>query len=208
MTKFSEVEKKCALCREESTQRIFTSTNAFGSLDLDMRPPEMERSTINLWIETCPSCGYCVSDISKRIEKASEVVRGNTYQQQLNNPEFPKLANKFLCFSLILESVDNYAGAGWSSVYAAWACDDAGSSALKEASKNGSIERFTNAAKKCRIRAATLFQKARENDQSFAEEVGVEEALMVDLPRRAGRFESALRICEEGLKKKPKKNNL
>lgn len=51
----------------------------------------------------------------------------------------------------------------------------------------------------------TLLQKAKEKGQEFAKEVGEEESIMVDLLRRSGQFELALKICEDGLKKKPGK---
>jgi hypothetical protein len=262
VTTIKEVEKKCALCGKESKQIVLVSTNTFGSPDLDTRPPEMERSTIGCWIHSCLWCGYCATDISEGIEKASEIVRSYAYQQQLHNPRFPDLANEFLCFSLILESVGYYADAGWPSVHAAWACDDEGNDLIKtlkiletkcekkeeikvekimkalkitglkieerkveeiievlkplekrgrkEEEKKKCLSAFgelalslVGAAKECRIRAATLLLKARENGQSFAEQAGAEEALIVDLLRRAGQFEAALRICDEGFKKKP-----
>jgi len=190
MTTIYEVEKKCAVCGKSNKYNQIGSTNAFGSPDLDTRPPEMERSTIDMWVQTCPSCGYCAPDISKRLKKSLEVVRSDSYQQQLNNPEFPKLANAFLCFSLIQESAGEYAKAGWACIHAAWACDDAGSDA---------------GAQKCRQKAVILLQKAKENGQRFAEQLGGEEALMVDLLRRSKQFELALKTCEDGLQKNPEK---
>ncbi len=190
MTTIYQVEKECAVCGKSNKYTEIGSTNTFGPLDLDTRPPEMVRSTISEWIQRCPECGYCAPDISERLEKASEIVHSDLYRQQLNNPEFPELANAFLCFSLIQESAGKYADAGWACIHAAWACDDAGSDA---------------SAQKCRKKAVTLLQKAKENGQKFAEQTGVEEAIMVDLLRRSGQFELALRICEDGLKKKPDK---
>lgn len=190
MTTIYEEKKKCAVCGKTSEHTGIGSTNAFGSPDLDTRPPKMKRSTIDMWIQTCPSCGYCAPNISERIEKASEVVRSDSYQQQLNNPEFPKLANAFLCFSLIQESAGDYAGAGWASIHASWACDDAGSYV---------------AAQKCRKKAVTLLQKAKEKGQRFAEQAGAEEAMMVDLLRRSGQFELGFRTCDDGLKKNPER---
>jgi uncharacterized protein (DUF2225 family) len=181
-----EKTKKCAVCGKTSKHMVITSTSAFGSPDLDTRPPEPKRSSIVWWIQSCPSCGYCAPDISEHIEKACEVVRSDPYRQQLNSPEFPKLANAFLCYSLIQESLGKYASGGWASIYAAWACDDAGLDA---------------GAQKCRKRALILLRRARENDQEFAEQAGAEEAIMVDLLRRSGQFELALKACDDGLKK-------
>jgi len=150
----------------------------------------MARSTIDMWVQKCPSCGYCAPDISERIKKSSEVVHSDSYQQQLNSQEFPKLANSFLCFSLIQESAGEYAKAGLASIHAAWVCDDADSDA---------------GSQKCRKKAVTLLEKAKENGQRFAEQAGLEEAIMVDLLRRSGQFELALNTCEYGLKKNPER---
>ncbi|MBS3921175.1 MAG: DUF2225 domain-containing protein [Deltaproteobacteria bacterium] len=187
MTQIYKKEFKCALCGNLSTHEAIISTNTLGWPDLDTRPSEMARSTINAWIQMCPSCGFCAPDISEEVAKAAKVVQGNVYREQLENPDYPKLANSFLCWSLIQEISEQFSDAGWASVHAAWACDDRGSI------KSGQL---------CRMRAAHLFLRAREKGQKFAKGVGTEEALILtDILRRADRFEEALTICEEALTK-------
>lgn len=190
MTTIFPIKQKCAICGKRSEHPMLGSTNEFGSRDLDTRPPELARSTISMWIQNCPSCGYCAPDISKAKSKASELVESNIYRKNLKNPDLPDLANYFLCWSLIQENAEDYANAGWASIHAAWACDDFGND------KN---------AKSCRMRAVAMLQKAKEKGQKFAENTGAEYALMVDLLRRSGQLDLALSTCEEGLKKKPKK---
>jgi hypothetical protein len=146
------------------------------------------RSTIYTWIQTCPSCGYCAPDVSEPMEQAQDVIKTDAYQQQLKNQEFPKLANRFLCYSLIQERAGNFAKAGWSGINAAWACDDNGSS---------------SSAVKCRENAIRLLNSAKEHSQSFAKQDGGEEALISDLLRRSNQFEEAAKICEVGLSKGP-----
>jgi hypothetical protein len=53
------------------------------------------------------------------------------------------------------------------------------------------------------MRAVSLFGKAKENNQQFIEQG--EEALMVDLLRRAKQFEMAQSMCDDGITKKPDK---
>ena len=48
----------CAICGTEFEYTGIASTNAFGPTDLDTQPPEMERSTIDAWVQRCPQCGY------------------------------------------------------------------------------------------------------------------------------------------------------
>ena len=132
------------------------------------------------------------------------------------------LANHFLCYSLILESSGEFGKAGWASVHAAWACDDKqkgdsyrppeGINPDEEGAlivpvpgqklpKNGHGQ--ADASQNCRKRAIALFLRARENDQSFATENGVEEAVLADLYRRSGNFLEAMDICRVGLEKDP-----
>ena len=190
MTTIGSIKKKCAICGKISKHSEILSTNVLGSPDLDTRPPNMERSTIFTWVQRCPWCGYCASDISKRIREAENIIHSVSYKQQLNNSAFPELANSFLCFSLILENVGNYAGAGWECIHAAWSCDDAN---------------LNTCAQSCRKKAVILLQKAREKGQSFAKRTGAEETIMADLLRRSGQFELALKVCNDGLKKNPEK---
>ena len=57
MTTQSAEECTCAVCGRVSMQGVIMSTNAFGSPDLDLRPPPMERFTIDHWVQECPHCG-------------------------------------------------------------------------------------------------------------------------------------------------------
>lgn len=188
MTTCRVEERTFFVCGEVSEHRVLQSTSAFGSSDLDTRPPYPQRYSIDMWVQRCSSCGHCAPDISEGNSDASTVVQSDSYQKQLENLDFPQLANYFLCWSLIQESLDNSRGAAWGCIHAAWACDDADNDI---------------AAQSCRKRAVTLLRKAQEKGQSFAKQEGGEEALTVDLLRRSGQFELASRMCEEGLKKNP-----
>ena len=73
MSRIISITKKCVLCDREYEYRELASTNAFGACDLDLRPPEMKRSTMPLWVEECPFCGYISSDVSKLPVDATEI---------------------------------------------------------------------------------------------------------------------------------------
>ena len=190
MTTLNEEKKECTICGTSSIHMEIISTKALGSSDLDARPPEPERSSIDYWIQRCPACGYCAPDISKGDKEISNIILSDPYKKQLKNPEFPDLANSFLCWALILEEESQFKIAGWTVVKAVWACDDAGNN---------------DAAQACRKRAVSLLHKAREKGQWFADHAGTEEALIVDLLRRSGQFELALSMCDERLEKEPEK---
>jgi len=191
MTLMYSKKKKCAVCRKRSKYSLLKSTNASGYIDLDTRKPEMERSTIDLWVQRCSSCGYCAPDISERMLNAKIIVQSDSYKKQLNDPEFPRLANSFLCCSIIQENTEEYTDVGWSNIYAAWACDDAD---LIIQSQN------------CRAKAVVLLQKAKENEQMYAPDTISEVVIMVDLLRRSCQFEKALKLSEKELKNNPEKS--
>ncbi|CAF0960319.1 unnamed protein product [Didymodactylos carnosus] len=65
MVTFSEEIKRCENCQQKSQQTILNSYTTFGSPDLDLRPPSMERETIWMWIQHCPHCGYCSTHIQR-----------------------------------------------------------------------------------------------------------------------------------------------
>ena len=50
MTTLDERTSTCAICGGRSKQTVVASTNARGSPDLDLRPPEMQRSTMPYWV--------------------------------------------------------------------------------------------------------------------------------------------------------------
>lgn len=181
MTTLHQKKAQCAVCGTEAEYTEIRSTNSFGSPDLDMRPPEMKRSTIFAWIQRCPGCGYCAPDVSKATSKTPSVVRSPEYVRQLADSTFPELANSFLCKSLLDVESAGYSEAAWSLIHAAWACDDA--------MKN--IQ-----ARTCRSNAADMIGNAVENGQNITDQDGLDTAIRVDLLRRAGRLDEARQLIQ------------
>lgn len=190
MTTFANVQRTCAVCGHTAEHTVLMSTSAFGAPDLDTRPPPLARLTLPMQIQACPACGYCAPDVSEALPEAAAEVARPEYQAQLRQPDFPYLANLFLCWSRIAEAAGRYAEAGWAVVRAAWACDDEGPSRA-------------GAAVKCRDRAIVLFEQARQQREPFAHEPGAEEAILADLLRRSGRFDEAQTMAEAGLARQP-----
>ncbi len=139
MTRWLQKAVRCGVCNAEGEYPMLASTNEFGSADLDMRPPEMRRSTMRGWVQRCHQCAYCAPDLSEGPAIASEVITSPAYCQQRENEAYPELANSFLCWSLIGKAADLDAEAGWAAVNAAWVCDDA---------------EAPSAADQCRLRAS------------------------------------------------------
>lgn len=192
MTTIAETETTCALCGARSTHPMIASTSTFGASDLDTRPAEVVRSSLCFWVAVCPTCGYAggpslawpAESFHEGSRRAIErCLRSATYRRQRRDPSFPDLANRFLCRALIEERIGDHSRAGWSTLHAAWACDDAGEAA---------------AAVRCRLLAAERFQEERAEGGEFAEPE-TEQAIIAETLRRAGRHAEAVEVCDEVL---------
>ena len=180
MTMLASDSVRCGNCGASSEHTVLMSTNAFGSPDLDLRPPEMKRSTMDTWLQLCPQCGYCAPDLSQSPADPA-VLRSAAYRAALRSADFPELARRFLAYALTA-GVSDPAAAAHAYLQAAWVCDDAG--------------RGEQAAK-CRRQSAAWFRQCKP----FAsDEQGVGTgAVLVDVLRRGGQFAEATGECQAAL---------
>ncbi len=137
-----------------------------------------------IWLAPEPPTDSRSHSSTERRDFLQSVVQGEQYRAQLHDRRFPKLANSFLCGSLIDEAGGRYVEATFGAMYAAWACDDA--------------PKFKG-ARECRARAVELIQKASGRSQAFGIGLQSREALLVDALRRTGNFDSAFATCQEAL---------
>jgi len=179
--------KTCFVCGQKANYEFLGSTNKFGSPDLDLRPPEMYRSTMHTWIQCCDNCGYCCPDISDGFFGVDSVINSSKYKSQKANQTIPELANQFLCWAIIPESEDDFVMAGWAAVYAAWNCDD---------------RKRVSVAKECREKTLSLFHNVKKQGKNFAADEVSENLVLVDLLRRSSQFEVAQAMCEKTMKHK------
>lgn len=177
MTTLGLQNVNCRNCDQGSEQNIVLSTNACGSPDLDLRPPEMQRSTMHTWLQRCPYCGFCAPDLSEgECDKA--LVDSPGYRAILDNPRFPELARRFKARALPVGGSDREEAAHLH-LCAAWACDDEG---------------LEGPAIECRRAAAAgLEQQKPFEDSAPGLTWG---AVLVDVLRRAGQFEQASSECD------------
>ena len=173
MSTIHDFHRTCAVCGATHRYRILTSTNAFGSPDLDLRPPQMKRGTMPLWVQECPSCGYTAEDVSDPTRIPREYLQSEAYRScggiRFENP----LAGRFFRQHLILLWEQKHTKAFFAVLHAAWVCDDA--------------EDRENAVR-CRDIAAELLEMcilpaAREEAYLL---------LYADVLRRAGHFEKLI----------------
>lgn len=184
MTTYMDKEMQCACCGTQTSILALGSTNAFGSPDLDLRPPPMERDTMGQWVTSCPSCGYCASDIKEIEPKAKLVVTSPDYRALINSGMDP-LVSKFRRQAMIADALDDLTTAAHALKHAAWAADDA---------KNDPV------ATESRILAAEKFGLLKNGIGWPASDVGTLEAVTTDLWRRAERWDNARWWANEGLR--------
>lgn len=168
--------RTCAVCREVSAFRVMGSTSIFGSYDLDLRAPPLKRHTMSLWLQDCPECGYINHSVEDLVPDAAAVVRSPEFQELRVDAVAPPLVSAFKRHALIV-SVDPIE-AGWSLLHAAWVYDD--------------LEQ-QDGARECREGCADLWAGV----DWPSDEPGVRnQAVLVDVLRRAGHFEEADALIE------------
>ena len=182
MTTMYEKKVQCCVCGEKSNHKVVRSSYSHGSSDLDTRPSEMMRSTIYYSIQRCPSCGYCASDLSECSSKVKDHVESKEYQNIIGNKAIPKVAASFLALSYEKQQTHQYSESAWAAIHAAWICDD----------KNKQ-----KASKECRKKAISMIESANAHSQKMGDQAGATEVLTIDLMRRAGMFDQALKLAED-----------
>ena len=168
-------KSKCAICGVENEYRILTSTNTFGGgPDLDLRPAEMQRSTMHLWVHECPNCGYVSGDVSDPTNITADFLKTPEFLSCDDTDFKSDLAARFYKYYTINVADQNPLDAFYAILHAAWASDD----------KND-----VDNAKQCRNLALPLVDELIKEGGDREETYSLMKA---DLLRRSGRFEELL----------------
>ena len=174
---------KCAVCGNESEQRVIGSTNAFGSPDLDLRPPEMQRSTMPYWVQRCPECGYCNYSLKEKTSVDKAYLSSKEYTALFADIPEDSLAASFIRQARIAEKDKSYNNAMHAYLHAAWCCDDKGNS---------------EGAKQCRLLALKVLDANYKDIVKSSDEDTIT-CMKADMLRRAGKFEEAQAAAEKRL---------
>lgn len=173
MTTMRERTYKCSVCGSKRNYRILTSTNSFGSMDLDTRRPGMMRNTMHLWIHECPECGYVAEDVNDKTSVSREYLNSIEYRKCDGIRFRSGLAKRFYKHYLISMQDKKLDQAMWACLYAAWASDDA---------------KDNSSAKACRKQCVKLLNRIiKKNDK--AEDLYI---LKCDILRRMGCFKMVI----------------
>lgn len=121
MTMIEPIEVECPICKTNFEIYILMSTNTMGSPDLDLRPSEMQRSTMNTWVHECPSCGYVAVDFDQKPSVTGEFIESEFYQGcdgfDFKNPLSRRFYRQHLLEAYDFEKFHAL-------LHCAWACDD------------------------------------------------------------------------------------
>lgn len=112
------------MCGKESEFSVLTSTNCFGSPDLDLRPAQMQRSTMNLWVQRCPECGFVSEQVSDSCKVTKDFIESCDYINSDGCQFKSFLADAFYKQYMILLESKKHVDAYSALLHCAWACDD------------------------------------------------------------------------------------
>jgi hypothetical protein len=124
MTAIQSGHVQCACCREHSAQALPPASNEFGARDLDHRPPETVRSTMESWLQECPHCGYVAADLGQAEDSDRKMVRTDRYQVLRHGPYVSRLSGRFLLRAVLDSLGGKRERAFASTLCAAWDADD------------------------------------------------------------------------------------
>ncbi len=181
MTTYLEQQQTCCLCGTENDCSVLGSTNSMGSPDLDLRPAPMERQTMHAWFQECKSCHYVSVDLAAESDNARTIVDSQDYQSLLANSDQPEVARRFALCSLL--NAHDREIAGTALLRAAWVCDDEAKAELAKSYRSQSAD--------------TLKQLQPFEDSEEQATIGT---MLVDVLRRAERFEESIKLARQLLK--------
>ena len=141
---------------------------------MDLRPGEMKRSTMPVWVQECPECGFISGDVTDLTTVTKEWLRSEQYVSADGIPFTSELAKRFYKYYMINLADENPLDAFYAILHAAWSCDDSGDDAN---------------AKYCRELAIPLVAELIEENQRNKDNLLVTKA---DLLRRLGQFNTLI----------------
>lgn len=168
------VKVTCAMCKNVSEQNVLGSTSSFGAMDLDTRPPALERYTLAQQIQVCPHCGYVNSEIAMSTSVNPDFIKSSAYKNAEGN-RMHWLAMAFYSHAMIAREEGNDYLEFMGYLRAAWACDD----------DDDAVH-----AAVCRQKALEVLERAPEG--SIIPHADSAAMMRADLLRRTKQFEKVL----------------
>ena len=178
-TRYRNEVMVCSVCGAESTHRVLVSISPFDEdgPDLDGRPSDGIRATMEHWIHECPVCGVVAPNLEQESPVTEQWLKQKNYKRCDGIRFKSKLAKRFYRYYKILLFAGDHEAAFREIRCATWACDGVGDE------KN---------ARYCRLLALDELEQ-------FMEESEIEEQLWVikaDFLRRTEQFEKVINLGE------------
>ena len=168
MTTLLKSIKTCGCCGKKTMVLEFGSTCSIGSRDLDLRPPQMQRSAMFRCLQFCKLCGYAAWDLEEKIRPSDELKAILSEKISTCDRLFERAAR--------IAELNGRKKADVRHLYlvAAWAADD-----RKDAARATAMRRkvLSHVSPKCRYSPGRLLQFA-------------------DIARRAGETETAAALLK------------
>jgi hypothetical protein len=179
MARTREELQTCGVCGTDIQCTVsLSAVFAGGSADLDLRPPEDERSTMREWLQECHACRYVAPELFGSPSADNSVVESPGYVRFAASTLLPPVANRFARYALL--NADDHQIRGLALLHAAWACDDA---------------KRKDAAKDFRRQSSDALLRLRPFGQS--EDGTTLGVILVDILRRARRFQAATDLIRD-----------
>jgi hypothetical protein len=120
----SDKQKKpvCGLCGTPCRPR-YRAPQPETAPDLDMRPGEPARSTLQDWVQTCRTCTAAAPDLSALPDSARAVVESDAYRRLTTTVAEETLP--FQRWAVLCNAAGDRAGMAEALLQAAWAAEDA-----------------------------------------------------------------------------------
>jgi len=174
----------CPICGAINRPDRLLSTHSFGSPDLDLRPAPAMGQLLEYMVEACLACGYAASSLDDPPKPETAATMASLeWKALLSRKDLPELAAAFKRAELIASKNQDVLEAVWMALRAVWVCDDDRPSSAP-ALRREAVERIL---------------QARSAGTPFVPDKGGEEALIADLFRRAGDWNTASEWVKKGL---------
>ncbi|MBE6857426.1 MAG: hypothetical protein E7500_08435 [Ruminococcus sp.] len=177
-------EFTCSVCGKKSEHSIIKNSSAPDAPDLDLRPSEPHRSSMEYWVMECPHCGYCNDIIEKPADFSHDYFEGEEYKGCGGIETEEPLAVRFIKKALVNTKNHTMPDAVQAYLYASWVFDD------KNDEKNASA---------CRMKAVKIMDENPAvfgNNENFA-------ILKADMLRRSGEFQRVVSEFKDKIFSKP-----
>ena len=178
LTRLCNITVKCPVCDVEFETSELMSTNEIGSPDLDLRPPEMRRSTMYNRITECPSCGYSSYGMPEDVND-KEFIKSSKFINCEGVESISDRSKPFYRAYLISRNEGRKEEEFDNLLRCIWSCDDEGDD---------------ENAKSLRIKACELLNEILDNFEKH-KNLGDKSTIWImksDLMRRSGQFEELI----------------